>query len=244
MSSENWTGLDPVKSKESIESFYNESETVMRKFEGAFIYLFDNLKECWASINAVTFSGIYSFKVEGVLDQFAISAYGVCVSATTSYNFLVDKIGGERMQFGESRFKDKFPAYVFLKVLDGKIGMNTTEVKDVILPNFEKKIGDAINSLNSLPKTIQFYDVYGKQQNSYDNGIGNMQNNITVLVEEMKDAIKEATEKEVDNVELGAKQSDANLSEMSQRMAKITSQPRSGDASGGSVRKERIEKFD
>lgn len=196
---EGMTGFNPGLLISQIDNFVSSGRSAGIDIGDAYKNFIDELSYCWASPKAVQFWTDMTPKYEDAIWQLQLLIDAMAQKMVDAYNFAARANGA-----GTTNYKNEggigFDCGKLVDQKDGIVGMNVTEVRDVILPAFQNDVGLALDELRSLPKSIALYDDENGQQHYFSINVDNIIEKVEENIDEIVSEINGALETETDNI--------------------------------------------
>ena len=205
MAETGWTGLDPEMPKDNIQNFYDECMTWISDYRTKNDEFMEQLSYLWASENAVKESKNLVNMVGNFYESFLNKCHEICLNATRAYNIVAVAHGVSGISEGFADFHrngiipQAFSMGGMTDNINGRVGINTTMVKDILLPNFKTSFNALASRLDSLPSSIALYDDENGQQHAFVTGISQFEKEFNDLLGGIWAKIEQALENKVDN---------------------------------------------
>ena len=208
MDGNGFTGLNPEMAATNIASFEGAVRGSVELLKNAFTTLFTDLKEVWASPNAVEFSNQYTSEIETFMHDFASHVGMIDDGARAAYNAAANANGAQTIE----ALVDFEPGggYALPCALDaeknGVVGMNIVAVRDAVLTDFKLNMESALASFADIPNAIALYDDADGQRHAYASRIEKFKDAFSDMAEQITSKVLEYANNESDRVELAAEQ--------------------------------------
>ena len=198
MNEDNITGFNSALVKKNIEEFKQSTFLVNQKLTEAFDYLFDELSNAWNSPKAHEFFSEYRIKIKSLQNEFEENVIWIVRNALRAYNSMLEAHGGDRIFVDININYDK--EYTYHLSDTGIIGMKIKEVRNNILPSFNKMINNACSEFDNVPTSIALYDSDNGQKYAYETNVKEIKKKIQSFCESIRKEIENALETEMDIV--------------------------------------------
>ena len=211
------TGFNPAAAQQRIDSLYDILDRTMLIFRDGSVDFFFDLQNSWYSPKCVEF-GNYSTKLlESVIIEYGKMWNAIMRNTVAAYNVLARANDCPSFQYDSStvqswcgdrvgvHFSDVLPGF-YESGPNGEVGMNTTLVKAVLLPEYKTNLTKFYTALDELPLDIDFYDPEGELKAKFKELVVKFKDYTAEKVEEMFSKLRESLDTEVDNIEIAKEQ--------------------------------------
>ena len=207
-----FTGLNIEGAHVQIENFYDTAYDVMAEIMDLEDMFLHDLRSKWASPNAVEFSVMTQNKISELYSTFVTYVNHIVHGANDAGRTLAVANGAS---WSDVNLMDRFgndgiAGEPCLETLNGTTGMAVENVK-IISDAFVTGMKNVLNTLNSVPTSISFYDANGDLLSSYSTGINKFSSQIENLTNSIVNTLKQYIETETNNILLAKEQATNKL---------------------------------